>query len=545
MGPALLLEAEGDPPDQSGKAPEMVKTDNSDLTPARGLLGRIEAGQVQQVSSFILVPAPALAALMTGGSVQWWMLALLSLGLAALAAFSGRFGEEAGKYILSFCFTGHALLFSAAFTGHAWQVDSQMLLFAALAIVATLSSPGALLFAVGMMTVHHGGLLLIDPGLLYPGGDFWGNASRLALHSGIGTVEVAVLLVYILKRREMDADLARQQESTREMAEAARQASEEARSARVEAEQVVATFRAHLERLERGDLNCAITGIFPEAYEPMRASFNCVAGSLSSELGTAVAVSGQFQVNATEVAEAVQSLSSRTESQAATLTETTTALQELSTSVKKTASDAGAATDHAHSAYDGAVENGTLMKSAVEAMNSIEASSAEISSIINVIEDISFQTNLLALNAGVEAARAGESGRGFAVVAAEVRALAQRTAGAANEVKTLIGTSTAQVKEGSGLVHRAGEALDDIVGRVKNANDLIGQISATSSEQAVALSEMADALGSLDHATQTNAAMVEEMTAMSMSMDSKARELEATMSRYSGGHGAQAVHRAA
>jgi methyl-accepting chemotaxis protein len=504
----------------------------------------IESHQVQQLSSFILVPAPAIAALAVSGPTPWWLLAAMSLALAGLAAFSSRAGQ-AGKYILAFCFTAHALLFSAAFTGHPWQVDSQMLLFAALAIVATLSCPGALLLAVATMTLHHAALLLIDPVLLYPGGDFWANASRLALHSAIGTVEVAVLMVYILKRRQMDAALKDEQSKAREMAEAARDASEEARSARAAADQVVATFRAHLERLEQGDLNCSIGGSFPPAYEPMRASFNAVADSLSSELGTAVEASGQFQANATEVSEAVQSLSARTESQAATLTQTTAALQELSTSVKTTASDAGAATQNAHSAYDGARENGALMKSAVAAMDSIEQSSSEISSIIDVIEDISFQTNLLALNAGVEAARAGESGRGFAVVAAEVRALAQRTAGAANEVKTLIGTSTSQVKEGSDLVHRAGQALDEIVGKVKDANDLIGNISATTSEQAVALSEMADALGSLDSATQTNAAMVEQMSAMSMTMDSKARELEASMARYSCGAGPSAARRSA
>ncbi|PCJ04870.1 MAG: hypothetical protein COB16_17310 [Rhodobacteraceae bacterium] len=176
-----------------------------------------------------------------------------------------------------------------------------------------------------------------------------------------------------------------------------------------------------------------------------------------------------------------------------------------------------------------------MMKAAVDAMGNIQKSSTEISKIIDVIEDISFQTNLLALNAGVEAARAGDSGRGFAVVAAEVRGLAQRTADAANQVKGLISTSANQVIEGSKLVNSAGQALEDIVKKVSDTNDLIEKISSTSTDQASALSEMADALGSLDSATQTNAAMVEEMSAMSMTMDTKARDLEKTLSQYSFG----------
>jgi len=287
--------------------------------------------------------------------------------------------------------------------------------------------------------------------------------------------------------------------------------------------------------MAEGDLDCQIDIEFPAAYEPMRDNFNRLAESLASGLGMAVSTSGEFRSNAVEVSQSVQSLSSRTESQAATLTETSAALQELSASVKKTATDSNSATDNARSAYVGAVENGTLMKSAVDAMGNIQNSSTEISKIIDVIEDISFQTNLLALNAGVEAARAGDSGRGFAVVAAEVRGLAQRTADAANQVKSLISTSASQVLEGSKLVNNAGEALEDIVKKVSETNDLIEKISATSTDQASALSEMADALGSLDSATQTNAAMVEEMSAMSMTMDSKARELERTLSQYSFG----------
>lgn len=495
----------------------------------------ISSIRLQQIASIFLVPAPTIAALMFSSGSAWWVVSVISAVLAGLAYSADRLGGDLRAYVVAACLAGQAMLFTAAFAGHPWQIDSHMLFFAVLAVVSTLSNVGALLLAAGLIAVHHLSLSFLMPAMVYPGGDAAGNLGRTVLHAVIVVLETGFLAVSILQRHAKEAQVAAKEDAVRAQAEKAEEAQDRALQAQQNTESVVATLGKHLTRMSGGDLNCRINETFPEGYDELRGSFNVLADSLAGELGTAVAVSGQFQVNATEVAEAVQSLSSRTESQAATLTETTSALQELSTSVKTTASDSGAATDNANAAYASAQENGKLMKSAVEAMSSIEQSSREISSIINVIEDISFQTNLLALNAGVEAARAGDSGRGFAVVAAEVRALAQRTAEAANEVKGLIGTSAEQVKDGSEIVNRAGDALEDIVGKVRDANDLIGNISATTNEQAVALSEMADALGSLDNATQTNAAMVEQMSAMSMTMDTKARELEATLSRYSGG----------
>ena len=499
-----------------------------------GAGGAIDSIRLQQIASMILVPAPTVAALMVGGGGTWWVVSLISAVLAAAAYFSQEIGGALRDYIVAACLAGQAMLFTAAFAGHPWQVDSHMMFFAVLAVVSTLSNAGALLLAAGVIAVHHLSLSFLMPAMVYPGGDLAGNLGRTVLHAVIVVLETGFLSASILQRNAKEAEVAAKEETVRAQAEKAEEAQDRALQAQQNTESVVAVLGRHLTRMSGGDLNCRINETFPAGYEELRGNFNMLADSLASELGTAVAVSGQFQVNATEVSEAVQSLSSRTESQAATLTQTTSALQELSSSVKNTASDSGAATENANAAYAGAVENGELMKSAVQAMASIEQSSNEISSIISVIEDISFQTNLLALNAGVEAARAGESGRGFAVVAAEVRALAQRTAQAANEVKGLISTSADQVKDGAQIVNRAGEALEEIVGKVRDANELIGNISATTNEQAVALSEMADALGSLDNATQTNAAMVEEMSAMSMTMDTKARELEATLSRYSG-----------
>jgi len=491
--------------------------------------------RVQKISSWVLMPMPSLVALFMNEAMPWWVLAPISIALGLLAFLSDRASEGTRDYVLAFCFVGHSVLFTTAFAAHPWQVDSHMLFFATLAIVATLSNAGALVFAAALIAVHHLSFSFALPSLLYPGGDLAANLTRTMLHALIVVMETAVLLISILKRQATDAELLQKDIAVRSQAAAAESAQDQALQDQQDAELVVTTFRRHLDRMAEGDLDCQIDIEFPAAYEPMRDNFNRLAESLASGLGMAVSTSGEFRSNAVEVSQSVQSLSSRTESQAATLTETSAALQELSASVKKTATDSNSATDNARSAYVGAVENGTLMKSAVDAMGNIQNSSTEISKIIDVIEDISFQTNLLALNAGVEAARAGDSGRGFAVVAAEVRGLAQRTADAANQVKSLISTSASQVLEGSKLVNNAGEALEDIVKKVSETNDLIEKISATSTDQASALSEMADALGSLDSATQTNAAMVEEMSAMSMTMDSKARELERTLSQYSFG----------
>jgi methyl-accepting chemotaxis protein len=488
--------------------------------------------QFQRLTGMALVPVPALVAYFVNGAVSWWMIGILSLGLGVLALLSGGMAKNTRDYVISFCLIGHSILFTTSFSGHPWQLDSHMLFFALLAVVATLHNMGAVVFATGLIAVHHLSFSFLMPSLVYPGGSVLESVERTVMHAVIVLVEAGILLVSIKQRAEAQKELETQQQKLQEEAAKAEEAQEEAMRAKRDTETVVHVFDTSLQTMASGNLSTRIINDFPAEYESMKTNFNALADSLNQGLGMAMSISGEFRSNAQAVSDSVQSLSTRTESQAATLTETTSALQELSESVKKSAMDSGKAAENARSAYNGAVENGDLMSAAVEAMGNIEKSSSEISTIINVIEDISFQTNLLALNAGVEAARAGESGRGFAVVAAEVRALAQRTADAANEVKSLIGTSALQVKEGSELVNRAGSALQNIVERVSETNELIEQISGTSNDQASALSEMATALSTLDGATQTNAAMVEEMTAMSMTMDSKARELADTLSKF-------------
>ncbi len=223
-------------------------------------------------------------------------------------------------------------------------------------------------------------------------------------------------------------------------------------------------------------------------YAALKNDFNAAAAGLEDAIRTIAGVASQIGPGTQEIAQASNDLSRRTEQQAASLEETAAALDEIAATVRQTADGATRATTEVASARTDAERSGQVVGQAVAAMGAIEDSSRQITQIIGVIDEIAFQTNLLALNAGVEAARAGDAGRGFAVVAQEVRALAQRSAEAAKEIKTLISTSSQQVEAGVDLVGQTGEALNRIVGRVAAIDDLVRQISASSQEQASGLS---------------------------------------------------------
>ena len=226
-----------------------------------------------------------------------------------------------------------------------------------------------------------------------------------------------------------------------------------------------------------------------------------------------------------EIAQGNHDLSARTEQQASALEETAASMEELSATVKQNADSARQANQLASSASTVAVSGGDVVGQVVQTMKGINESSRKIGDIISVIDGIAFQTNILALNAAVEAARAGEQGRGFAVVASEVRSLASRSAEAAKEIKSLINTSVERVEQGTALVDKAGATMTEVVSSIRRVTDIMGEISAASSEQSAGVSQIGEAVVQMDHTTQQNAALVEQMAAAASSLKSQAQDL--------------------
>jgi methyl-accepting chemotaxis protein len=254
--------------------------------------------------------------------------------------------------------------------------------------------------------------------------------------------------------------------------------------------------------------------------------------ALVQVVGQVRSSSESIATSSAQIASGNQDLSQRTEQQSSNLQQTAAAMEQLTTTVKQNSDTARQANQLATSASAAAVAGGEVVGQVVATMEEIATSSRKIADIIGVIDGIAFQTNILALNAAVEAARAGEQGRGFAVVAAEVRSLAQRSAGAAKEIKNLISASVDKVEVGTQLVDNAGKSMDNIVAQVKRVTDLIAEISAASTEQTQGIGQVGDAVAQLDQTTQQNAALVEQSAAAAESMRQQAATLAQAMAGF-------------
>jgi methyl-accepting chemotaxis protein len=287
----------------------------------------------------------------------------------------------------------------------------------------------------------------------------------------------------------------------------------------------IAEIKTVLIALSKGDLNQYIENDLVGEFSIIGDAMNELVAVLADMVGEIRSASTNVFDAAREIAVGNDELSHRTESQASSLEETASAMEELTSTVQQNAENSTDASVLASSVMDKASSGGEVVKNAIKAMSDINKSSKKIADIISVIDEIAFQTNLLALNAAVEAARAGEQGRGFAVVAAEVRNLAQRSAGAAKEIKGLINDSVEAVGQGTKLVDETGQTFTELVSAISEVSKMIADIDSAGKEQSVGIGEVSSAVSQMDEMTQQNAALVEEASASSKSMEEQAQGL--------------------
>ena len=372
--------------------------------------------------------------------------------------------------------------------------------------------------------------------------DQWPRLMQMAKSRPEGMAEALSCLVKAAML-DMDFAISVYMETLDEQRRKAEEAGQEA--IKQERALVADSIGVALATLAGKDLTYRLSSQMPEAYRKLQADFNGAIEQLEDVMKSVTGSTSAINSGTREISSAADDLSQRTEQQAASLEETAAALHEITATVEKSAEGANHARQVVAAADEDAKKSAVVVRQAVEAMDAIAKSAQQISQIIGVIDEIAFQTNLLALNAGVEAARAGDAGRGFAVVASEVRALAQRSAEAAKEIKGLISASTTQVDNGVKLVAETGKSLERIVTQVAEINSVIGEIASGAKEQATALAEVNTAIAQMDQVTQQNATMVEELTAASHSLSQETEQLSGLIGQFrvGGAHGDDSMRR--
>lgn len=526
---------------------------------------------------------PAVVAYITGND---WLVALISgLILAALVQLSFRGAPELARLAVTGGIVGLTALFTAAFAGHPWQIDSHMLYFASLAALVLLVDVRALLLATVLILVHHIGLTLLMPGLIYPSFELIANLERLVLHAVVVAAEFAALIYAVHVRLSLihsnDAahtealqlleDTAAAKASAEASNEAAKQAQARAEEATRSAEdalvraeceanrakaadsetiqrakdqqtrqqettaivqETVNRLGVSLKRLADGDLSVDIEEEFAPEYEDLRLAFNDSVNELSIAFKSVLSESDLILGDTIDIAQSSEALARRTEEQANTLAQITASTEKLRNRISDAARNSQETSQTVANTRESATTTTKTVHKAVQSMGAIEDSSKQIEKITGVIDEISFQTNLLALNAGVEAARAGEAGRGFAVVASEVRALAQRSSDAAREINEIIARSGEEIRQGVKLVRDTGTAIEDIHAAVQSISNDTDKIADGTTKQAEDVKTITAALSNLDSITQQNAARFEETSAATQSLKASSLTLNNTIKAF-------------
>ena len=455
-----------------------------------------------------------------------------SVVLFGLAVIAGQGRGQLARLGLSTALMAQVMLVTASLNGHPWQTDSHMLYFAALACLIVLVDIPSLLLATGLVAVHHLGLSVLLPTLVYPSADVVQNIERALLHGAILASEAVILVHAVWLRLAMLRKSTEDQERLGEALTLARQSEAAASEAQAAQAQVVMVLRQTLARLAERDMSATIQSRFPGEYDQLRTDYNRAIRELSATIAAVAARANDLSEGIGQITVATGQLSVRTDSQASALDQTVSSLAEVTRAVRSAADSAARVERYVSETRGKARASGDLVGSAVAAMSGIEKTSEEIATIISVIDDIAFQTNLLALNAGVEAARAGDAGKGFAVVAAEVRALAQRSSDAARDIKALISGSTQQVGTGVQMVNRVGASLAEMIERVDEISSSVAQIARGAAEQAQGLHGINAAVASLEDLTKKNAEMVEECSAAASTLGTHADDLRSSMQRF-------------
>jgi methyl-accepting chemotaxis protein len=453
------------------------------------------------------------------------VLALAVSAIPLALVIQGR-ADQATRLAMGSAVAAFPMILLYQWSGHPFMVDIHMTFFAALAMLAAMADWRPVILAAGLTAVHHLLANLLAPDLVWNGGTAF---IRVLFHAVVVIAETAALVMLceqVARRIQHQAEIREQAE--RIEAEAA------AERSRTAAEQnaVISAVAARLEAMARGDLALRISEPFPPAYEALRRSFNEAADDLDQLLGRVTAAARQIATGSSEILSASDDLARRTEGQASAIAANSEATTSLATGIRATPARAEAVNAATAEAQADAATGGAVVERAITAMTAIEQSSSEIAQIISIIDGIAFQTNLLALNAGVEAARAGEAGKGFAVVATEVRALAQRSADAAQDIKILIEASSAQVGTGVELVGETGAVLRAIVERITGIGGAISGIAGESARQVEALGTVNASFSRIDQVTQQNAAMVEESNAAAHSLLREAETLQDLVARF-------------
>ena len=533
-----------------------------------------------RVVALITMVSPAVtvfAAWITGGGMVVPVL-IVSLVMSALAYSGLMVPNRTGRIIVSTALIGQVMALTAALRGHPMQADMHMVFFAALPVIATLTSRFALVVAGGVIALHHLSATVLAPELVYLTSDLRFNLGRTAVHAVVVVLAAANLLQVVYVRlhqtssaqshaqelqaamEEAKTALETAEARTRDAEEARRRADQalaDAASARAasetalaeaehnsasarraeaetaamresharEVEEILVLISAKLSLLASGDLRVRIVEDLPENYQRLGNVFNEAVDSLEKTMRDVLAEAASIRTHSDEIASTSDNLSRRIETQSSTLTQIASSLQQLTSLITGVAEDTNGARSQAEGTREQAESGMQIMSRTVTAMDAIETSSSEIRKIISVIENIAFQTNLLALNAGVEAARAGEAGRGFAVVATEVRALAQRSSDAASEIDGLINTSVSQISDGVRLVKETGTALDRIQKSVNEIAERMETVASATTEQSTGLQGVHGSVSNLDSVTQEFASRFEETTAANTVLSQNARRL--------------------